>query len=187
MSRLLNPIVRCYFRLLIACWAGPMEAEDMVQEAYLRYENAQDVQSPKAYLTTIITRLCLDDLKSAKSQRENYVGTWLPEPVLTSPSPDAILSQHESISMAFLVLLEELSPLERAIFLLRAVFDYSNTVRPNPQLAKRSLNWMSQDPLTGSSINLFTEEKNCSHITVRLADRINPGTGSNRRGHPRPE
>jgi RNA polymerase sigma-70 factor (ECF subfamily) len=113
------------FSIAYRILGSAMEAEDVVQEAYLRYENAQDVQSPKAYLTTIITRLCLDELKSAKTQRETYVGTWLPEPVLTSPSPDAILSQHESISMAFLVLLEDLSPIERAIFLLRAVFDYS--------------------------------------------------------------
>jgi RNA polymerase sigma-70 factor (ECF subfamily) len=104
-----------------------MEAEDMVQETYLRFEKAQDkdVQSVKAYLTTIITRLCLDQLKSAKMQRENYVGTWLPEPVLTEKSPGAILTEHESISVAFLVLLENLSPIERAVFLLRDVFDYS--------------------------------------------------------------
>jgi RNA polymerase sigma-70 factor (ECF subfamily) len=104
-----------------------MEAEDMVQEAYLRYEKAhdKDVQSPKAYLTTIITRLCLDRLKSARMQRENYVGMWLPEPVLTDSSPGALLGEHESISIAFLVLLENLSPVERAIFLLHDVFEYS--------------------------------------------------------------
>ena len=101
-----------------------MEAEDMVQEAYLRFEHAQGVQSAKPYLTTIITRLCLDHLKSAKTQREIYVGTWLPEPILTAESPGIIADQHESISMAFLVLLENLSPIERAIFLLRDVFDY---------------------------------------------------------------
>src|SRR5438105_4369343 len=83
-----------------------MEAEDMVQEAYLRYEKAQDIQSPKAFLTTIITRLCLDQLKSARTQRESYIGTWLPEPILTENSPGEILGEHESISIAFLVLLE---------------------------------------------------------------------------------
>jgi RNA polymerase sigma-70 factor (ECF subfamily) len=106
-----------------------MEAEDMVQETYLRYEKAheKDVQSPKAFLTTIITRLCLDHLKSARIQRENYVGMWLPEPVRTDSSPGTLLGEHESISMAFLVLLENLSPVERAIFLLRDVFEYSFT------------------------------------------------------------
>jgi RNA polymerase sigma-70 factor (ECF subfamily) len=104
-----------------------MEAEDMVQEAYLRYEGAQehDVQYPKAYLVRIITHLCLDQLKSARTQRENYVGIWLPEPLLTDKSPDALVGDYESISIAFLELMEKLSPIERAIFLLRDVFDYS--------------------------------------------------------------
>jgi RNA polymerase sigma-70 factor (ECF subfamily) len=71
--------------------------------------------------------LCLDKLKSAQNQRENYFGAWLPEPVSTGKMPSAAVSQHESISMALLVILESLSPLERAIFLLREVFDYSYT------------------------------------------------------------
>ncbi len=115
------------FAIAYRMLGSAMEAEDMVQEAYLRYENAQDpaIQSPKGYLATIITRLCLDHLKSAKTQREHYVGVWLPEPVRTDTSPNAILGAHESLSMAFLILLESLSPIERAIFLMRDVFDYS--------------------------------------------------------------
>lgn len=109
-----------------------MEAEDMVQEAYLRYQAVppDSIQSHKAFLTTIITRLCLDHLKSARAQRETYVGPWLPEPVLTAgdgaylTTPAARAIEHETISVAFLVLLENLSPLERAVFLLREVFDY---------------------------------------------------------------
>lgn len=102
-----------------------MEAEDIVQEAYLRYRQVHHIRSSKAYLTTIVTRLCLDHLKSAKTQREKYIGTWLPEPVRTGEAPGAILDRHESISMAFLVLLENLTPVERAVLLLRDVFDYS--------------------------------------------------------------
>lgn len=109
-----------------------MEAEDIVQDAYLRYAAipADTVESPRAMLSTIVTRLCLDHLKSAQTQRETYLGPWLPEPVLTgaaaiSASPAAHLSQIDSISMAFLVLLESLTPAERAVFLLREVFDYS--------------------------------------------------------------
>jgi RNA polymerase sigma-70 factor (ECF subfamily) len=109
-----------------------MEAEDMVQEAYLRYRATplETINAPKAFLCTIITRLCLDHLKSARVQRETYIGPWLPEPVLTGGddeftlSPAAQVSAHESISMAFLVLLENLTPVERAVFLLREVFDY---------------------------------------------------------------
>lgn len=103
-----------------------MEAEDIVQETYLRYEatSPDQIRSPKAFLTTVTTRLCLDHLKSAKVQRESYVGTWLPEPLLTEETPAKIVKQNEMISMAFLVLLENLSPVERAIFLLREVFEY---------------------------------------------------------------
>lgn len=106
------------------------EAEDIVQEALLRFHREQregaDVDSPKAWLSTVTTRLAINLVRSARVRREAYVGTWLPEPLLTDPAPDA--SQHaetaDSLSMAFLVLLESLSPLERAVFLLREVFDY---------------------------------------------------------------
>jgi RNA polymerase sigma-70 factor (ECF subfamily) len=112
------------FSIAYRMLGSAMEAEDMVQEAFLRYQQGEAIQSDKAYLTTIVTRLCLDQLKSAKTQRENYVGTWLPEPLLTSESAAATVDRYESISMAFLVMLEKLSPAERAIFLLRDVFDY---------------------------------------------------------------
>lgn len=97
----------------------------MVQETFLRWQRAPDdeVQSPKAYLSTIVTRLCIDQLRSARVQREEYIGPWLPEPILTERQPDTA-ALAESISMAFLVLLESLTPVERAVFLLREVFDY---------------------------------------------------------------
>lgn len=98
------------------------EAEDIVQEAYLRYRDAGAVQSPEPFLRKVVIRLCLDHLKSAQVQRESYVGPWLPAPVLTDPFDQA--SDHESISIAFMLLLERLSPEERAVFLLRDVFDY---------------------------------------------------------------
>jgi RNA polymerase sigma-70 factor (ECF subfamily) len=84
------------------------------------------VRSIKAYLTTIVTRLCLDRLKSARATREEYVGTWLPEPVATDHrrEPEGSLALAESVTLAFMVLLETLSPEERAVFLLREVFDY---------------------------------------------------------------
>jgi len=115
------------FSIAYRMLGSAMEAEDILQEAYVRYLNVseRDIQSPKAYLTTIVTRLCLDSLKSAKTRREEYPGIWLPEPILTGDSPAAILSQRETISTAFLVLIENLSPVERAVFLLREVFDYS--------------------------------------------------------------
>jgi RNA polymerase sigma-70 factor (ECF subfamily) len=105
-----------------------MDAEDVVQDAFLRWEGASDtaVEAPRSYLATIVTRLCLDHLKSARVQREQYVGPWLPEPLVSEPVPDVAETSalHESLSMAFLVLLESLTPLERAVFLLHDVFAY---------------------------------------------------------------
>jgi RNA polymerase sigma-70 factor (ECF subfamily) len=110
------------------------EAEDVVQETFVRYHRALDdgteIQSPKAYLSATATRLAIDNLRSARVRRERYVGTWLPEPLVTDAEPDAVEleEQHaetaDSLSLAFLVVLESLSPVERAVFLLREVFDY---------------------------------------------------------------
>ena len=102
-----------------------MDAEDLVQEAYLRWEEAKetDVRSPQAYLTTIVTRLAINQLRSARAKRETYVGPWLPEPLVTEDTPDTV-ELAESLSMAFLVLLERLAPVERAAFLLHDVFDF---------------------------------------------------------------
>jgi RNA polymerase sigma-70 factor, ECF subfamily len=116
------------------------EAEDIVQEAFLRYHNAVtrhgEPDSPKAYLSAVVTRLCIDQLRSARARRESYVGEWLPEPLLTrgpdhslagqpTADPAAAAEQADSLSMAFLLLLERLTPLERAVFLLHDVFGYS--------------------------------------------------------------
>lgn len=103
-----------------------MDAEDLVQETYLRYlaAGADTINAPKAYLCKITTNLCLDYLKSARVQRESYIGPWLPEPLLTADAPADLLVQKEMISMAFLVMLENLQPLERAVFLLRESFGY---------------------------------------------------------------
>jgi RNA polymerase sigma-70 factor, ECF subfamily len=103
------------------------DAEDLVQETFLRWQQAsnEEIRSPRAFLTTVLTRLALNHLDSARVRREQYVGPWLPEPIVTTEAPDpAELS--ESVTMAFLVLLESLSPLERAVFLLHEVFDYSH-------------------------------------------------------------
>ena len=101
------------------------DAEDMVQETYLRYRTAQqaEIRSLKSFLTTVVTRLCLDELKSAHVQREQYLGPWLPEPVLTEDA-ETLVEQRESLSLAFLTLLEELTPAERAVFVLHTAFDY---------------------------------------------------------------
>ncbi len=121
------------FALAYRMLGSAMEAEDIVQEAYLRYRATppESIRTLKSLLTTIVYHLCLDQLKSAQAQRETYIGPWLPEPIITGDgaalrSPLGRITERESISMAFLVVLERLSPLERAVFLLREVFDYAS-------------------------------------------------------------
>lgn len=105
-----------------------MDAEDIVQEAFVRWQGASEgeVRSPRAYLSAVVTRLSIDQLRSARVRREEYVGPWLPEPLPEEPAPDVAdaAALNESLSVAFLVLLESLTPTERAVFLLREVFDY---------------------------------------------------------------
>ena len=104
------------------------DAEDMLQETFIRWQQSGDenVRSPRAFLVTIVSRLCINQLQSARVQREEYVGQWLPEPIVTDPASDpfGVIKVDESLSMAFLVLLERLTPVERAVFLLREVFEY---------------------------------------------------------------
>jgi RNA polymerase sigma-70 factor (TIGR02957 family) len=127
MSEELRPLL---FSIAYRMLGSVGDAEDVVQEAYLRAERAQAdgtrIESRRAFLTTVTTRLAIDELRSARARRETYVGPWLPEPLLTSTEPDA--AEHaemaDSLSMSFLVLLETLTPVERAVFLLREVFEY---------------------------------------------------------------
>ncbi len=103
------------------------EAEDMVQETFLKWQQVtEEVSKPKSYLGTIITRLCLDRWRSLKRQREKYTGVWLPEPLVDNyvNDPAYLVELADSLSLAFLVLLEDLTPTERAVFLLKEVFDY---------------------------------------------------------------
>jgi RNA polymerase sigma-70 factor, ECF subfamily len=133
------------------------DAEDVVQEAFLRYHRESTagtvVESPKSYLSAVTTRLCIDQLRSARVRRETYVGTWLPEPLLTDDESDA--ERHaetaDSLSMGFLVLLESLTPVERAVFLLREVFEYDY-----PEIAS----------VVGKS------EENCRQIAVRARRQV---------------
>ena len=126
----LRPLV---FSIAYRMLGSASEAEDIVQEAFLRFHRESikgtEIASPQAYLSAITTRLSIDHLRSARVRRERYTGTWLPEPLLTDPEPDAgedadAGKTADSLSMAFLVLLESLTPVERAVFLLREVFDY---------------------------------------------------------------
>ena len=118
------------FALAYRMLGSVSEAEDVVQEAMIRLhrvlDSGEEIDSPAAYLSTITTRLAIDELRSARMRRERYVGEWLPEPLVTADEnePARHAEMADSLSLAFLTLLEDLTPEQRAVFLLREVFDY---------------------------------------------------------------
>ena len=131
------------------------EAEDVVQDAFVRYHGAgAEVESPQAYLTAVVTRLAIDRLRSARARREQYVGPWLPEPLLTDRADSESAETADSLSLAFLLVLERLSPVERAVFLLRDVFDFDyDEIAP---IVRKS-------------------EDNCRQLAVRARRRVEAG------------
>src|SRR5215213_9226756 len=138
--------------------ASVSDADDVVQDAFLRYQRALDdglkIESAKSFLSAVVTRLAIDHLRSARVRRERYVGEWLPEPLLTdngAGDPARHAEEADSLSMAFLLLLERLSPVERAVFLLHDVFNYGYD-----EIA----------PIVGKS------EANCRQLALRARRRI---------------
>jgi RNA polymerase sigma-70 factor (ECF subfamily) len=127
-TQIFNQYRGLLFSIAYRMLSSATDAEDIVQEAFVRWmeAGAEDVQSPRAYLCSIVVRLCIDQLRSARAKREIYVGPWLPEPVSTAQHPELVQTAMlaESLSFAFLVMLENLKPLERAVVLLREVFEY---------------------------------------------------------------
>ena len=117
------------FGLAYRMLGSSMDAEDVLQEAFLNWQDAahDDIQSPKAYLVRIVTRLAIDHLRLAHVQREQYVGMWLPEPITQAVEgdPDRESELAETLSTAFLLVLERLSPVDRAVLLLHDVFSYT--------------------------------------------------------------
>ena len=135
--------------------ASAAEADDVLQETFIRWSarTERDVDSPRSYLSTILVRLCLDQLKSARARREEYVGPWLPEPILDT-TPEEQTARAESINIAFLVLLERLTPLERAAFLLHEVFD---------------------QPFSEVATTLGTSEAACRQLASRARAHVDEG------------
>lgn len=119
---------RLLFSVAYRVLGSAADAEDTVQDAWFKWSGADrsQVVDPKAYLTRIVSNLALERLRSARHKRETYVGPWLPEPVLTAGDASEAVLDAESVSMAMLVVLEALSPLERAVFVLKEVFGFSH-------------------------------------------------------------
>jgi RNA polymerase sigma-70 factor (ECF subfamily) len=181
------------------------DAEDVVQEAYLRYHRADvAAESPKAYLSAVVTRLCIDHLRSARVRRETYVGEWLPEPLLTDDSadPEQTALDADSLSMAFLLVLERLSPVERAVFLLHDVFGYdfaevARMVERTPDncrqigvRARRHVNQQAprfeasraeRDELAARFLAAFTEGDVDGLVSLLAADVVVQGDGGGHR------
>jgi RNA polymerase sigma factor (sigma-70 family) len=150
------------FSIAYRMLASASEAEDVVQEAFLRYQAAladgSTVESTKAYLSAVVTRLAIDELKSARKRRETYSGQWLSEPAVTDHlDPESHIEEAESLSMAFLLLLDRLTPVERAVFLLHDVFAYE---------------------FSEIAAMVAKTEANCRQIAVRARRRIHNGASA---------
>ena len=146
-------LARLAYRML----GSRADADDVLQEAYVRWarEDRHEVHSPRAYLTSVVTRLCIDRRREIDARKETYVGPWLPEPIVEAvAAPDRPAELAESISMAFLYVLERLTPVERAAYLLRQVFAY--------------------DYAEISTI-LEKSEENCRQIVSRAEKRVHEG------------
>tara|TARA_R110002073_G_scaffold123819_10_gene267868 strand:- start:12488 stop:13321 length:834 start_codon:yes stop_codon:yes gene_type:complete len=127
------------FALAYRMLGSGSDAEDVLQEAWIRYARTENIESPAAWLTTCVTRLCIDSLRSAKTRREEYIGPWLPEPCTHADVVDV-----QSLSLAFMHLLERLSPQERAVYLLHEVFDYAHAevaevTQMSPEASRKAL------------------------------------------------
>jgi RNA polymerase sigma-70 factor (ECF subfamily) len=136
------------------------EAEDVVQESWLRWQRVgqgsgqEDILNPRAWLSRAVTNLCLDQLRSVKRRREEYIGSWLPDPVVEGMGPDMALEQADSLSVALLLALERLSPLERAAYLLHDIFDLDY-----PEIA----------------VQLDRSEANCRQLATRARVHVQAG------------
>ena len=154
------------------------DAEDIVQDAYLRWQRAApaEVESPRNYLCTVTTRLCINQLRSARARREEYVGPWLPEPLLSPLEEDPLerMQLAESLSTAFLLMLERLSETERAVFLLREVFsfDYAEVAQivGRTAVATRQNAKRARDKLRGGAARFTTSREDAERLAHRFVE-----------------
>ena len=161
------------------------EADDLVQEAFLRLHRERaagtEIASPEGFLVTVVTRLGIDELRSARSRRETYVGEWLPEPILTAEGDDPIrrVEIAESLSLALLVVLERLSPEQRAVFLLREVFDYPYEriaeVLGKSHEAVRQLGSRARRRVDEGTPRFETSREQRDRLAVRFFDAVEDG------------
>ena len=173
------------FGLAYRMLGSAFDAEDILQEAFLNWQDAAQhaaIQSPAAYLTRIVTRLCIDHLRLAHVQREQYVGTWLPEPLPTAdePNPDAAAELADSLSTAFLLVLERLSPVDRAVLLLHDVFGYTYAeiapiVERNPADV-RQIGHRARQRVTAGRPRYEATQQEAEQVTAQFIHAIEEGS-----------
>jgi len=159
------------------------ESEDILQEAYIKWHqaNAEEIETPEAWLVTIVTRLSIDRLRKASHERETYIGPWLPEPLIVSdaPSPEEEAELASNLSLAFMVLLERLSPIERAAFLLHDIFDcaYADVARivGKTETASRQLIHRARERVRTDKPRFQTDEKERAKLIKKFAAAAHTG------------
>jgi RNA polymerase sigma-70 factor (ECF subfamily) len=159
------------------------ESEDILQEAYLKWHqaDAESIETPEAWLVTVVTRLSIDRLRKASTERETYIGPWLPEPLIASgaPSPEEELEFASNLSMAFMVLLERLSPVERAAFLLHDIFDcaYSDIARivGKTETASRQLIHRARERVRSEKPRFEAREKERENLIKKFSTASQTG------------
>lgn len=159
------------------------DAEDMLQETFIRWQQAseEEIRSPRSFLVTIISRLCINHLQSARVRREEYVGEWLPEPLVTDQGSDpfGLIRVDETLSMAFLVLLERLTPIERAVFLLREVFEYEYSeiaaVLGQTEVNCRQILSRARQHIGAVRPRFFASKESQGHLLERFLEAVTTG------------
>lgn len=160
-----------------------VEAEDIMQEAYIRWHktNLEKIKNTEAWLVTVVTRLSIDRLRKAKNERENYIGPWLPEPLAVSslPTPEEDAEFSSSLSLAFMVLLEKLSPTERAVFLLHDIFEcaYSDVARiiDKTEAASRQIVSRARKRIRTEENRFEADERERENLIQKFAIASNTG------------
>lgn len=167
------------FGLAYRMLGSVMDAEDVVQDAFVRWSEADRaaVREPGAFLTTVVARRCIDELRSARHRRETYVGPWLPDPLVDDPS--AAAEQDESVRVAFLLLLERLGPVERAVFVLREVFDYpyaeiSTIVGRSPVACRQTMS-RARRALGAQEARLHPDREPAAELVARFVQACRDG------------
>jgi len=166
------------FRMAYGLLGSVAEAEDVVQDAYLRWHGVDEASNPGAYLSTIVTRLCLDVLKSSRSKREEYVGQWLPEMLVEAPSPETTPAFAGELSYGFMTMLERLTPEQRAVYVLRTAFDleYESIAETLGTSAASCRQMMKKARARMKGPARFKADRAESHeLAARFADACNAG------------